>query len=64
MLTFAAIIQWIGIGQKVFEAGKPAWESVKAALAAHSIEEDTAALDKVIEDADRRKALAEHEAEG
>jgi len=62
MLTFAAIIQWITIGQKVFEAGKPAFDAVKAALAAHTIEADTDALDKVIEDADRRKALAEHEA--
>lgn len=64
MFTIAAIINWISLGEKVFNAGKPAWDSIKAALAAHGIEEDTAALDKVIEDADRRKALAEHEAEG
>lgn len=62
MLTFAAIMQWITLGQQVFEKGASAFNAVKAALAANGIEADTAELDKVIADADRRKALAENEA--
>ena len=64
MLTFAAIIQWITLGEKVFHAGKPAFDAIKAALAAHGVEADTEQLDKVIEDAARREAIAKAEAEG
>lgn len=55
-------MQWLGVLQQVEAAGSGAWDSVKAALAAHGIEADTAQLDAVIADAARRKALAEREA--
>lgn len=53
---------WLAIGQQVIAQGAAAWESVKAALAAHGIEADTAILDGVIADAQRRADLARSEA--
>lgn len=64
MITVAAIIQWIALGQQVFEKGSAVWSQIQAVLAANGIEADTAELDKVIIDAERRKAIAEAEANG
>lgn len=63
-MDFKAIVAWIQLGQKVFQAGAPAWNSIKAALAQHGIETDTEELNAVIVDAERRRAIAEAEAKG
>jgi hypothetical protein len=60
-MEFAAIFQWIALGQKVMAGGSAVYASVKAALAAHGIEADTDQLDAVIADAEKRKAMAEAE---
>lgn len=64
MLTVAAVIQWITIGQQVFAQGSGVWTQINAVLKANGIEADTAELDKVIIDAERRKAIAEAESRG
>jgi hypothetical protein len=61
-MNLKAVLQWIEIGQKVIEAGAPAWQSLKAALAKHGIETDTEQLNAVIIDAERRRLIAEAEA--
>lgn len=63
-MTIPALMQWIALGEQVIEAGKGPLNDVRAALAAHGIAADTAQLDAVILDGERRKALAEHEAGG
>lgn len=57
-------LKWLALGQQVIAAGAGPWAEIKAVMAAHGIEADTAALDAVIADADRRKALAEADAKG
>jgi hypothetical protein len=64
VLSIAAIIQWITLGQQVFERGSAVWAQIQGVLKANGIEADTSELDKVIIDAERRKAIAEAEAEG
>lgn len=61
-LEFA--LKWLGIGQQVLQAGEGAWAAIKATLAEQGITGDTEALDRVIADAARRKALAEQDATG
>jgi len=56
LLTIPEILKWIGLFQQIHTAGGSAWADVKAALANHGIEADTAALDAVIADADARAA--------
>jgi hypothetical protein len=63
-ISFAAALQWIQVGQKVIQAGAPVLAEIKATMARHGIEADTSALDAVIVDAARRKAIAEAEAKG
>lgn len=60
ILSVAAILQWVGLIQQL----APRWAQFKAFLAENGIAEDTAALDAVIIDAERRKAIAEAEAAG
>ncbi len=55
-------LKWLALGQQVFAAGAGPWSQIKDVLAANGIEADTAVLDAVIADADRRKALAEADA--
>lgn len=62
-MNLSALMQWITLGQSVVDKGAAAMAAVKAAAAAHGIEQDTAALDAVILDAERRKAIAQHEAQ-
>lgn len=59
----AAILQWIALFDKI-KANAKVFDQIKGVLAANNIEADTAALDEVIADATRRKALAEREAAG
>ena len=61
-MNLAAILQWLGLLQQIEQKGAAVFASVKKALADHGIEADTSALDEVIADAARRKALAEREA--
>lgn len=61
-MTLQAILQWITLLGQIEQKGSAAFAAVKQALANHGIEADTAALDAVIADAARRKALAEAEA--
>lgn len=61
-MDVAALAQWIALGEKVVTAGAGALAAVTAAAAAHGIEQDTAQLNAVILDAERRKALAAAEA--
>ena len=63
MGNLAALFKWIELGQQIVQAGLPALAAVKAALAANGIEADTAALEAVIEDAEKRKAEAEASAQ-
>lgn len=62
--TVASLAEWLTLGEKVIKAGSGALAAVKTALAAQGVEADTAQLDAVIVDAERRKALAEAEARG
>ena len=64
MFSIDFILKWIGILPQIAQAGSAAVAAVKGALAAHGIEADTAELDAVALDADRRKAIAEAEAAG
>lgn len=59
-----AIIQWIGIGQQIIASGSGLYSQIMGILRANGIQADTSALDEVIADADRRKAIAEAEARG
>lgn len=63
-MTIPALIEWIALGEKVIAAGKGPLSAVVAAAAAHGIAADTAQLDAVILDAERRKAIAAAEASG
>jgi len=58
VMTVAALVQWIQLGQQVVAAGSGLWMQISAILKTHNIEADTSALDEVIADADRRRALA------
>lgn len=62
--SLTSLLQWFTLLQQIVDKGEEAWGPVKAILAAHGIEADTSALDDVIVDAARRKALAEREAAG
>lgn len=63
-LDIGTIIGFIKIGKQVVDAGRPAYESLRQALAKHGIETDSEELDAIIIDAAHRKAVAEREAEG
>lgn len=63
-LTIPALLQWITLGEKLIAAGEGPLNAVLAAAAAHGITQDTAALNAVILDAERRKALAAADASG
>lgn len=62
LANLGALIQWLTIGEQVFDKGATVWADIQKVLAAHGIAADTAALDAVIADAARRKALAEQDA--
>lgn len=62
LVTLAQIAQALGLVSGIISAGAGAMAQVKAILDAHSISVDTSELDKVIEDAERRRALREAEA--
>lgn len=62
--TIPALLEWIALGEKLISTGTGAIDAVKAAAAARGVEQDTAALDAVILDAERRKAIAAGEAAG
>lgn len=57
-----AALQWLALGQQVVAAGAGVLGQIQDVLKANGIEADTAALEQVIADADRRKALAERDA--
>jgi hypothetical protein len=59
-----AALKWLALAQQIIAAGSGPWNQIKAVLAAHGIEADTAALDEAIADAGRRKAQAEADAKG
>lgn len=63
-IDMQAAIKWLVIGQQVFERGREVWEPIKAVLDANGIATDNVALDKVILDAERRKAQAQRDANG
>lgn len=63
-MTIPALMQWIALGEKVLDAGKGPLNAVIAAAAAHGVEQDTAQLNAVIVDGERRKAIAAAEASG
>jgi hypothetical protein len=58
VITIAAIVAWIQIGQQVFEAGTDLWREIKDLLKDHGIDADNEALDAAILDAEARKARA------
>lgn len=60
--TIPALLEWVHLGEQLIASGQGAYNAVKDAAAAHGVLADTAQLDAVILDAERRKALAEAEA--
>lgn len=60
--NLAGLIQWLTIGDQVFDKGQAVWSDIRKVLEAHGIAADNAALDAVIADAARRKALAQQDA--
>lgn len=62
-MNIKAIIAWIELGQKVIQKGAPAWKAIQEALKDHGIETDTEHLNAVIVDAERRRLIAESEAQ-
>lgn len=64
LISFAAIQQWIALGEFLIKKGSDAWNSVREAAKAAGYDGDTSELDKVIADADRRKGIARGEAGG
>lgn len=62
MNELQSVLQWLAIGQQVVQAGAGVMAQIRSVLEANGIEADTAALDQVIADADRRRAIAEREA--
>lgn len=64
MITIAALIQWITIGEQVWQKGEGLWNQIKQVLADNGIDADTSKIDESIADADRRKGIAENEARG
>jgi hypothetical protein len=63
MLSFAAMMQWFNIGKAVFQAGLPVFQQIQGVLANNGIQADTDALEADMIDADRRKAIADREAQ-
>ena len=63
-LTVPALLEWIALGEKLIEAGKGPFNAVMATVATHGVTQDTTALDAVILDAERRKAIAAGEVAG
>ena len=63
-MDLQAALQWLGVLQQVVNAGGSVYAQIKGVLAANGIEADTAALDVVIADAERRRAQAEQDAKG
>lgn len=61
-VSIDVVLKWLGLLPQIISGGTAVYASVKAALAAHGIEAENAELDAVMADADRRKALALHEA--
>ena len=57
-----ALAEWIALGEKVLAAGADVLAAVRAAAGTYGVASDTAHLEAVIADAERRKALAESEA--
>lgn len=56
-MAFAAfLIQWIGIGQQVFQGGKAAWDEIKTVLQAKGYAADTSAIDTAITEAEDVRA--------
>lgn len=53
---------WLTLGTQVFAGGSALWGKVKAALVANGYAGDTSVLDGLIADSERRKALAEADA--
>ena len=62
MPTLLIALQWLQVGQQVIAAGAGVWSQIQAVLRSNGIEADTSALDEVIADAERRKAIALAEA--
>jgi hypothetical protein len=61
-MNFEQMMAWLRIGQRVFEAGRPAIDAILQVLATHGIEGENVLLDTAAADAVRRKALAERDA--
>ncbi len=59
--SLPAILQWLQLGKKVFDAGKPALDAVLAAAASHGAQVDTDELNAIILDDAKRKAEADAE---
>jgi hypothetical protein len=55
---------FIELAKTIYEKGGPAVKAVIEAARDNGIETDNATLDAIIVDADRREAIARHEAEG
>jgi hypothetical protein len=62
VVELEAALKWLAFGQQVVTAGAGALAAVKAAAAANGVQADTAAMEAVIADAERRKKLAEEDA--
>jgi hypothetical protein len=62
VIELQAALSWLGVLQQVIDAGGGVMSEIKGVLSAHGIEADTAALDVVIADAERRRAQAEADA--
>jgi len=61
-MTPAGLAEWLALGERIVTTGQAALNAVLTAAAAHGIEQDTAALNADISDAERRKTIAEREA--
>jgi hypothetical protein len=67
MFSLATLTQLLGLWQRILDAesrGVQVWQTIKAAVPDQGAESDTAALDAVIADAQRRRDIAEREANG
>lgn len=62
LVTLAQIAQALGLVSGIMSAGSVAMSQIKLILSSHSISVDTSELDKIIFDAERRKAIREAEA--
>jgi hypothetical protein len=66
-MNLAAVLEAFALAKKVYESVRPLaplWGEVKGVVAKYNVVVDTAELDAIVEDADRRQKVREGEAQG